>query len=106
MPIWPTGITVSECDLFLDDPRIAAVKESFQVAVAELFAGSRHLIAHTFVVDWPLDIAQDTEREAVIELYDLESDLGETTNLAGQHPEVVAELESALSVFERTAADD
>ena len=51
------------------------------------------------------DYAQDTEREAVVELYDLESDLGETTNLVGQYPEVVAELESALSTFERTATD-
>ena len=51
------------------------------------------------------DYAQDTEREEVVELYDLESDLGETTNLAGQYPEVAAELESALSTFERTATD-
>lgn len=50
--------------------------------------------------------ARDTEREKVVELYDLEADLGETTNLAGEEPELVAELERELAELERTARDD
>jgi arylsulfatase A-like enzyme len=40
--------------------------------------------------------AQDRERKKVEELYDLETDIGETTNLAGKHPEKVAELKRLL----------
>ncbi len=35
-------------------------------------------------------------RNAPIELYDLEIDLGETTNIAEQHPEVVQKIEQAM----------
>lgn len=51
------------------------------------------------------DYARDVERAEVVELYDLEADLGETTNLASAHPEVVADLERALAAFEATARD-
>ena len=40
--------------------------------------------------------ARDTEREEVEELYDLEADIGETTNLAEQHPETVQQLKQLL----------
>ena len=50
--------------------------------------------------------ARDTEREERVELYDLERDLGETTNLAQQHPELVAELERELAAFESTASEN
>jgi arylsulfatase A-like enzyme len=40
--------------------------------------------------------ARDTEREEVEELYDLESDIGETTNLADKHPQKVKELRALL----------
>ena len=30
------------------------------------------------------------------ELYDLETDIGETTNIAGQHPELISKLETIL----------
>ncbi|MEM0896676.1 MAG: sulfatase-like hydrolase/transferase, partial [Verrucomicrobiota bacterium] len=40
--------------------------------------------------------AADTEREKVEELYDLEADIGETTNLAKSHPEVTERLRFAL----------
>ena len=36
--------------------------------------------------------AVEDDRKKVDELYDLESDLGETTNLAAKHPDVVSEL--------------
>ena len=36
--------------------------------------------------------AVENDREKVEELYDLEADLGETTNLADKHPEILAEL--------------
>ena len=50
--------------------------------------------------------ARDTEREEVVELYDLEADLGETNNLASTHPERVAELTRMLDEFELTASED
>jgi len=40
--------------------------------------------------------SRDNERAQVEELYDLEADLGETTNLAEKHPEKVAELKALL----------
>ena len=40
--------------------------------------------------------ARDTTREKVEELYDLESDIGETKNLAKKHPEIVAELKQLM----------
>ncbi len=49
------------------------------------------------------DYAQDKGRKQVAELYDLEADLGETTNLADKHPEIVAELERELAAFWATA---
>ncbi len=36
--------------------------------------------------------AVDDDRKKVDELYDIESDLGETTNLAAKHPKIVSEL--------------
>lgn len=33
----------------------------------------------------------------MIELYDLEADVGETTNLAGKHPEKVKELQAQMA---------
>ena len=40
--------------------------------------------------------AVEEGRKKVDELYDLESDLGETTNLADQHPKVVSELKKLM----------
>ena len=36
--------------------------------------------------------AREDDRPAEEELYDLENDLGETTNLAKKHPKILAEL--------------
>ncbi len=41
--------------------------------------------------------ARDLNREDVEELYDLESDIGETTNLAAQYPEKVQEMRQLLA---------
>ncbi len=43
--------------------------------------------------------AVDKEREEVEELYNLKTDIGETTNLAGQYPEKVAELEKLMQAI-------
>ena len=43
--------------------------------------------------------AQDNEREQVEELYDLSQDIGETTNLASKHPQIVAELKKQLDAW-------
>ena len=42
----------------------------------------------------------DKEREAVDELYDLETDLGERTNLATEHPALVEELRALMTSIE------
>ena len=45
---------------------------------------------------------KSVRKELELSLFDLESDIGETTNLAGKHPEVVKRLEAAA---ERMRAD-
>jgi arylsulfatase A-like enzyme len=45
--------------------------------------------------------ARDLEREEVEELYDLDADLGETTNLAAAHPQKVQELRQLLEQIQR-----
>ena len=42
--------------------------------------------------------AQDKKREKVEELYDLDSDIGETTNLAEKYPEKVLKLKALMEV--------
>jgi len=41
--------------------------------------------------------ARDHKRKQVEELYDLEADIGETTNLAAKHPEKVTELKALMA---------
>ncbi|MGB2823151.1 MAG: sulfatase-like hydrolase/transferase [Phycisphaerae bacterium] len=43
--------------------------------------------------------AQDKKRKKVEELYDLDSDIGETTNLAEQYPEKVKELKALMETI-------
>ena len=40
------------------------------------------------------------------ELYDLENDLGETTNLAKKHPKIVAELRKLTDELPHTRPDE
>ncbi|MEM9166490.1 MAG: sulfatase-like hydrolase/transferase [Planctomycetota bacterium] len=46
------------------------------------------------------------ERAEVPELYDLEADIGETTNLAEQHPDIVRQLRRELDAFWDQAIND
>lgn len=43
--------------------------------------------------------AVDHEREKIEELYDLHADIGETTNLAAKHPEVVKQLREQMEAW-------
>ncbi len=43
--------------------------------------------------------SQDRQRKTVEELYDLESDIGETTNLAAKYPEKVEELKALMKLI-------
>ena len=47
--------------------------------------------------------AKDNDRSKVEELYDLETDIGETTNLADQHPEKVRELRELMKKIQGNA---
>ena len=44
-----------------------------------------------------MGFARDNKREKVEELYDLDSDIGEKTNLAEKHPKLVAELRALMN---------
>lgn len=44
--------------------------------------------------------ARDNEREQIEELYDLDSDIGETKNVAAEHPEKINELKELLKKIE------
>jgi len=50
------------------------------------------------LVDWR-DLAEKTQ--SGWQLYDLDHDIGETTNLAAQHPEIVADLSVAWDNWNR-----
>ena len=43
--------------------------------------------------------AREDDRKEVDELYDLDADIGETTNLADKHPEIVAKLKAELEKY-------
>jgi arylsulfatase A-like enzyme len=45
--------------------------------------------------------SRDRKRAEVEELYDLEADLGETTNMAEKHPEKLAELKALLEAVKK-----
>jgi arylsulfatase A-like enzyme len=47
--------------------------------------------------------AVEPDREATEELFDLEEDLGETTNLATEHPEIVKRLRERMQDWWRDA---
>ena len=49
--------------------------------------------------------ARDTKREKVEELYNLETDLGETRNLAKEHPEKVAALKKLMDELKEGVGD-
>lgn len=53
---------------------------------------------------WKLHVRK--RENEVRELYDLESDIGETTNLYDQYPEVVRELESKLQAIREDIGDE
>jgi len=50
------------------------------------------------ILDPQLDFSQKSSEP--LHLYDLESDPGETTNLAGLHPDIVADLKQRLTEWE------
>ena len=45
------------------------------------------------------------QREDITELYDLVDDIGETTDISNEHPEVVARLRAAADRFRRELGD-
>jgi hypothetical protein len=45
---------------------------------------------------WKLILAADVEAKMEVQLYNLESDLGEKKNVAAKHPERVAEMRAAF----------
>jgi arylsulfatase A-like enzyme len=63
---------------------------------------------------WKLHVKQSGVKKDVwewyaketLELYDLEADIGETTNLAGQHPEIVEQLKQKLQACREDIGDE
>ena len=53
---------------------------------------------------WKLHIRKDDEE--MQQLYNLESDIGETENLYEQHPEIVADLQTKIDACRRELGDD
>ncbi|MBT6623070.1 MAG: sulfatase [Gemmatimonadetes bacterium] len=53
---------------------------------------------------WKLHIRKDDEE--IQQLYNLESDIGETENLYEQHPEIVADLQTKIDACRRELGDD
>ena len=53
---------------------------------------------------WKLHIRKDDEE--IQQLYNLESDIGETENLYEQHPEIVADLQTKINACRRELGDD
>ncbi len=53
---------------------------------------------------WKLHIRKDDEE--IQQLYNLESDIGETENLYAQHPEIVADLQTKIDACRRELGDD
>ncbi|MBL7107610.1 MAG: hypothetical protein ISS77_08415 [Phycisphaerae bacterium] len=47
------------------------------------------------------DYALDENRQEVKELYDLDSDISETTNLAEKYPEKVSQLKALMKAIEK-----
>ncbi len=52
---------------------------------------------------WKLHIRK--HQDAILELYDLEADVGETVNLAAQHPEVVSRLQALVAACREDLGD-
>lgn len=53
---------------------------------------------------WKLHIRKGNEE--IRELYDLENDLGETTNVYGEHPDVVKELMAQIDACRNDMGDE
>jgi len=53
---------------------------------------------------WKLHVAK--RREEILELYDLESDIGESHNVAAEHPEIVEGLQARLARCREDLGDD
>ncbi|MBW8035568.1 MAG: sulfatase-like hydrolase/transferase, partial [Planctomycetes bacterium] len=56
----------------------------------------KYLKAEHKVPGW----ARDEKRQKIEELYDLDSDIGETTNLAAKYPEKVSQLKALMKAIE------
>ena len=90
------AITVDECRTFLLGKRDTG-RDHFYLNNAGVRQGKwKYLKANAFFHGY----AVDDKREKVEELYDLEADLGERTNLATKHPEKVAELKALMKSIE------
>lgn len=91
----------------LPDDRVIDGKDTLDVLLGKPGAQSPHKI-HYYEVDgirrgdWKLV----KSRGGRSELYDLNADLGETNNLAAQHPDVVQELEDLLAKHAASIAAD
>jgi arylsulfatase A-like enzyme len=85
------ALAVLKCqDLFAEDEEARATQGN------GVRQGKWKYLKATHMVE---DYAEDTKRQKVEELYDLQSDIGETRNLAEKYPEKVTKLKALMKTI-------
>jgi arylsulfatase A-like enzyme len=98
----PTDRAIDGRDIsaLLQDPGAPSPHEAFYY----FHAGNLHAVRKG---EWKLHVCVGRDRELVdaCELYNLADDIGETTDLADRHPEIVSELAARAEVIRRDLGD-
>ncbi len=108
MDLCPTlaglGGATMPTDRMIDGKDIRPLMRAEAGAVSPHAAFFYYIMNHLMAVrvgKWKLHVSEfvwpDRKLAPIAALYDLETDIGETTNLYAQHPDIVAELEAQLA---------
>jgi arylsulfatase A len=101
-----TGVTLPS-DRTIDGKDIRPLMQAEKDAESpheSFFYYKRNSIEAVRSGQWKLHIRKDDEE--IQQLYNLESDIGETENLYEQHPEIVADLQTKIDACRRELGDD
>lgn len=91
------GVDISS--LLLREEGSPSPRDTFFYYMRDSLKGVRH-------GRWKLHVRSNTTSGDLYELYDLESDIGETTNLAEEKPEIVAQLKELLDACRQDLGDE